>query len=183
LECRAGVIVLGPEHPHDDLADKLVLAASFAHAETEAPVIALGGGEFGCWQARRLLARGADPERVVVAGLGGAEISFAELDEVAATGVHLGFTNIGQGSILDREPRAALLAYAIRRYGVRRICLGTGSCSSWYGGPQAPPKTWGADALLDIRRRLLSYGIDASEVAEILKVDEWLFQGDESERS
>jgi phosphotriesterase-related protein len=108
--------------------DGLLLAASFAHAETGAPVVADAEGEDGGWQAERLLARGVDPERILVAGLDRPDVGLGYLDRLARLGVRLGFTRLGTGS-LDPAGAAALVAYVARRYGAERVCLAAGEAA------------------------------------------------------
>jgi predicted metal-dependent phosphotriesterase family hydrolase len=167
-DVRAGTIVLGPEEGSDELAAHLALASSLAHAETSAPIVVLGG-PLATIQARRVLARGADPEHVLVCGVDTGQLSFDELDELAGMGVRIGFTQIGKEFALADEARASLIAYSLRRYGTDRVCFGTGSWARWLGpGEPEGAHRPGGTILMEFIDRLATYGVGADTVNEVL---------------
>jgi predicted metal-dependent phosphotriesterase family hydrolase len=118
----AAAITLAAARGGNALDERLVMAVAFAHAETGAPVILLAGSDQTAQRTGELIGKGVDPENLLVTGLDGASISFAAVDETARHGVQLGLVACG-GRATDGLARAAIVAYAIRRYGAERVTL------------------------------------------------------------
>ncbi len=172
-EQRAGVIAVGAAGETSDFDRAAVAAAAFAHAETGAPVFARSGPDLGDRQAERLMARGVDPERILVTGLGGPGASFESVERLAKRGVRLGFTRIGQANGPDEDGRAALAAYAIRRHGPERVCLSMGSWAYWLAADALPAamavdRERGFGALGEFLVRLRQWGISEAQIGESL---------------
>jgi len=158
---RAEALTLAGCGSDEELARKLLLAIGFAHAETGAPIIASAGGDRGVRQLDGLMAHGIEPDRVLVAHLDDADGCVRTIDEAAGRGARLGFTRIGDADGIDDGARAALAAYAIRRYGVERVCLGCDAAVTIAGdAADAAPY----DALPGFRERLAAAGLDTDTI-------------------
>jgi phosphotriesterase-related protein len=170
---KAAVISVSAVGAAEEFDLNALKAAAFAYAETGAPVFARSGLELGDWQAEGLMARGVDPERILVSGLDGPATTFAGLDRLAKLGVNLGFTNIGRTDGLDEDATAAIVGYAIRRFGPERVCISMGSWAYWLAAVGLPPAPAvdarrGFGALDGFLGRLEGWGIDRSQVSDLL---------------
>lgn len=169
-DIRAGVIVLGPIGWCDQaIAERLALAVAFAHAETEAPIVVLGGA-LAVGQLQRVLERGVDPQKILLSGIDQDRSGFLDLDRIAETGVRMGFTQIADTSALGNDERLALVALALRKYGPSRCCLGTGSWACWLGPGEPQPDLPGPRAFESFVEDLALMGIGAEPI-DIALVD------------
>lgn len=164
---RAGALTVAFGTP-DSFDDVALLAVAFAHAETGAPVLLQAPPAQAEARVDALLAHGVDPERIVVRGVDAPETTFAVVDGLARRGVGLGFTDGG----LDERARAALFAYALRRYGPGRLSVGTGAAARELHVPGASrPESEPAPPDERFRRfaaRVEEYGISGDELREAL---------------
>jgi predicted metal-dependent phosphotriesterase family hydrolase len=166
---RAGAISVAAGREAGELDDRAALAAAFAHAETGAPVLARAVGPQLPELVDRLVGRGIDPDRLVACDLDAREAGWSVLAAVAKRGARLGFTYIGDDA-LDEDARAATIAYALRRYGPHRVCVGSGS-AAWTrelpGAVTADGATGGA-GYPGLLKRVASFGVPADLVREAL---------------
>jgi predicted metal-dependent phosphotriesterase family hydrolase len=172
-EIRAGAIGLAFGEPHAFDATVL-LATAFAHSETGAPILLRAPTSQLDMRAGELVARGVDPERIVVTGLDSRETTFGLIEALGKRGVHLGFSSLGcaGNETLPLAGRAALVAYARARVGAGRICLATGSAAARLAAPGAAAPdgtpTPAAEALRAFGEQLESFGVNASELRAML---------------
>lgn len=150
------------------------LAVSFAHAETGAPVLARAGGATRRWIVDRLVGRGVEPDRILLAGVDSAGAGWTELDALAKLGVRLGVTGIGGEAGLTDEARASLLAYLLRTVGDARVCLSMSSWACWLGAGGlsassrvAPDR--GFAALNGFRELSSVHGVTAERFDQVLR--------------
>jgi phosphotriesterase-related protein len=124
---RAVAVVVELSAGATELEERTLLAASFAHAETGAPVLLRGRPGRLVAAVDRLTGRGVEPGLVLGLGLDGPETSFEILDALGRRGIALGVTAVADESTLAVTARAALAAYVLRAYGPARLCVGTGA--------------------------------------------------------
>lgn len=170
-DVRTAAITLASGPQPGEFDETATLAAAFAYAETDAPVLVRAPAEQIEARVDRLIARGVDPERIVACDLDVAAISWAGLDGLGRRGIRLGFTAIGDESRLDGRARAALVAYALRRYGPASVCLGTDATSSRLASADAAELGGGAPAdvaLAKFAQTILELGVSAELLREAL---------------
>jgi 2-(1,2-epoxy-1,2-dihydrophenyl)acetyl-CoA isomerase len=167
---RAGAITVAAGAVPTAFDDRAALAAAFAHADTGAPVLARAPGERLVALVDGLVGRGVDPERIVALDLDSAHVGWAVLEELGKRGVGLAFT-CADDSAIDDDARAALVAYALRRYGAGRVALATGAVACRVAVPGAEPADDGAATrrLAALRARLESFGASKGILAETLR--------------
>lgn len=132
---KAGLIKLvsSGDDNQVDINEKLVLAASVAHAETGVAISTYSPSTVGEWQASKLIAYGVEPDKIVIGNIDNASVNYKYIDRLSEYGVFLGFDNVGYEVFLDDLSRASLIDYAVRRYGASKIILSMGSWAYWHG--------------------------------------------------
>jgi predicted metal-dependent phosphotriesterase family hydrolase len=150
---RAAAVVVETSGPAASFDETALLAASFAHAETGAPVLVRAPASGMVGVVDRLKARGVEPDRLLILGLDAPSTSFEVVGALARRGVLLGITSVGDDSALDSIARAALAAYVLRAYGPRQVCVGTGAVIS---GPEAGAH--GAEGFRRFREHVGAFG-------------------------